>query len=65
MAVSYEEVMAKLSPERRARIEARTKELIEEEMTLRIVWPALTAFSHFERMKKYSDRLWYAPDCHS
>jgi DNA-binding XRE family transcriptional regulator len=35
MAISHEEVMAKLSPERRARIEARTKELIEEEMTLR------------------------------
>jgi mRNA interferase HigB len=43
--------MEKLSPERRARIEARTKELIEEEMTLRIVCPSLTAFSHFERMK--------------
>jgi mRNA interferase HigB len=51
MAISSEEVMAKLSPERRARIEARTKELIEEEMTRRIVWPALTEFSHFERMK--------------
>jgi DNA-binding XRE family transcriptional regulator len=35
MAISHEEVMAKLSPERRARIEARTEELIEEEMTLR------------------------------
>jgi hypothetical protein len=45
MAISHEEVMAKLSPERRARIEARTKELIEEEMTLRTACPALTAFS--------------------
>jgi mRNA interferase HigB len=51
MAISHKEVMAKLSPERRARIEARTEELIEEEMTLRIVWSALTAFSHFERIK--------------
>jgi hypothetical protein len=51
MAISHEEVMAKLSPERLARIEVRTKELIEEEMTLRTVWPALTSFSHFERMK--------------
>ncbi len=35
MVVSHEEVMASLSPERRARIEARAQELIEEEMTLR------------------------------
>lgn len=35
MSISHEEVMSKLSPERRARIEARTQELIEEEMTLR------------------------------
>lgn len=35
MAVSHEKVMASLPPERRARIEARAKELIEEEMTLR------------------------------
>ncbi|MGA7952247.1 MAG: type II toxin-antitoxin system HigB family toxin [Gloeobacterales cyanobacterium] len=39
------------SPGHRARIEARTEELIEEEMTLRIAWSALTAFSHFERIK--------------
>jgi mRNA interferase HigB len=51
MAISHEEVMAKLSPERRARIEARAKELIEEEMTLRTAWPALTAFSQNERIK--------------
>ena len=35
MAISHEAVMAGLSPERRARIEARAQELIEEEMTLR------------------------------
>jgi DNA-directed RNA polymerase sigma subunit (sigma70/sigma32) len=35
MSVSHEDVMSKLSPERRVRIEARTQELIEEEMTLR------------------------------
>jgi hypothetical protein len=37
MSISHEEVMSKLSPERRARIEARTQELIKEEMTLRDV----------------------------
>ena len=51
MAISHEEVMAKLSPERLARIEARTRELIEEEMTMRSVWPALSLFSHFEGVK--------------
>jgi DNA-binding XRE family transcriptional regulator len=35
MAISHEDVMASLSPERRARVEARAQELIEEEMTLR------------------------------
>jgi DNA-binding XRE family transcriptional regulator len=35
MAISHEEVMAGLSAEMRARVEARTQELIEEEMTLR------------------------------
>jgi hypothetical protein len=35
MATSHEIVMACLAPERRARIETRAKELIEEEMTLR------------------------------
>jgi len=35
MAVSQEEVIASLSPERRAHVEARAQELIEEEMTLR------------------------------
>jgi hypothetical protein len=35
MAISHEEVIASLSPEMRAEVEARTKELIEEEMTLR------------------------------
>jgi DNA-directed RNA polymerase specialized sigma subunit len=35
MSVSHEEVMSKLSPERRARVEARAQELIEEELTLR------------------------------
>lgn len=35
MPVSHEEVMAQLTPELRARVEARAQELIEEEMTLR------------------------------
>ena len=35
MAISHKEVMAGLSPEMRTRVEARTQELIEEEMTLR------------------------------
>ena len=35
MAVLHDEVMARLSPERRALIEARAQELIEEVMTLR------------------------------
>lgn len=35
MAISHEEVLAGLSPEMRARVEARRQELIEEEMTLR------------------------------
>jgi DNA-binding XRE family transcriptional regulator len=35
MAISQKDVMASLSPERRALVEARTQELIEEEMTLR------------------------------
>jgi len=35
MAISHEEVMAGLSAEMRAQVEARTQELIEEEMTLR------------------------------
>ena len=35
MAISQKEVMASLSPERRALVEARAQELIEEEMTLR------------------------------
>lgn len=35
MSISHEEVMARLSAERRQRIEARMQELIEEEMTLR------------------------------
>ena len=38
MAISHEEVLASLSPEMRTRVEARTRELIEEieeEMTLR------------------------------
>lgn len=35
MPVSHEEVMAQLTPEFRARVEARAQELIEEEMTLR------------------------------
>ncbi len=30
MSISHEEVMSKLSPERRARIEARTQELIRD-----------------------------------
>jgi DNA-binding XRE family transcriptional regulator len=35
MAISHKEVLAGLSPEMRTRVEARTQELIEEEMTLR------------------------------
>jgi DNA-binding XRE family transcriptional regulator len=35
MAVSFNEVMKKFTPAQRARIEARAKELIEEELTLR------------------------------
>lgn len=35
MAISQDDVMASLSPERRALVEARAQELIEEEMTLR------------------------------
>jgi hypothetical protein len=35
MSISHDEVMASLTPERRMRIEARAKEIIEEEMTLR------------------------------
>jgi DNA-binding XRE family transcriptional regulator len=35
MAISHQEVLEGLSPEMRARVEARTEELIEEEMTLR------------------------------
>lgn len=35
MSISHDEVMASLAPERRMRIEARAKEIIEEEMTLR------------------------------
>ena len=35
MTVSLEERLKKLPPERRARIEERTKELVEEELTLR------------------------------
>ena len=35
MSVSHDEVMASLSPERRARIKAKAKEIFEEEMTLR------------------------------
>jgi DNA-binding XRE family transcriptional regulator len=35
MAISHEEIMASLTPERRARIEGRAQEMIEEEMTLR------------------------------
>jgi DNA-binding XRE family transcriptional regulator len=35
MAISQEQVMATLPPERRARIQARAQELVEEEMTLR------------------------------
>jgi DNA-binding XRE family transcriptional regulator len=35
MAISQEEIMAGLPPKRRARIQARAQELIEEEMTLR------------------------------
>jgi transcriptional regulator with XRE-family HTH domain len=35
MAITHEEVLASLSPEMRAEVEARTQEMIEEEMTLR------------------------------
>jgi DNA-binding transcriptional regulator YiaG len=35
MTVSLDDHLKKLTPEQRARIEARTKELIEEELTLR------------------------------
>lgn len=35
MSVSHDEVMASLTPERRARIKAQAKEIFEEEMTLR------------------------------
>ncbi len=35
MAISHKEVLASLDPETRALVAARTKELIEEEMTLR------------------------------
>jgi hypothetical protein len=35
MSISHKEVMAKLAPERRIRIEAKAKEILEEEMTLR------------------------------
>jgi len=35
MAISHDEVMAGLAAEMRDRVEARTEELIEEEMTLR------------------------------
>lgn len=35
MAVSLDEVMKKFTPEQRARVKARAKELIEEELTLR------------------------------
>lgn len=35
MGKTYEELMAELSPERRARVEARTAELIAEEQSLR------------------------------
>jgi transcriptional regulator with XRE-family HTH domain len=35
MTVSLDDHLKKLTPQRRARIEARTKELIEEELTLR------------------------------
>ena len=35
MGKTYEELMAELSPERRARVEARTAELIAEEKSLR------------------------------
>ena len=38
---SHDEYMRKLSPDRRAKIEARAKELIAEEMTLREVRKAL------------------------
>ena len=35
MSISHNEVMANLDPKRRARIDAKAKEIIEEEMTLR------------------------------
>ncbi len=35
MAVSLDEVMKKFTPEQRARVKARAKELVEEELTLR------------------------------
>jgi len=35
MAISHKEVLASLSPEEQAMVEARVQELIEEEMTLR------------------------------
>ncbi len=35
MTVSLDDHLKKLTPERRARVEARTKELIEDELTLR------------------------------
>src|SRR5690242_159295 len=35
MGKTYEELMAQLSPDRRARVEARTAELIAEEKSLR------------------------------
>jgi len=35
MAISQKDVMASLSPQRRALVETRAQELIEEEMTLR------------------------------
>lgn len=35
MFISHDEVMASLTPERRARIKAQAKEIFEEEMTLR------------------------------
>jgi DNA-directed RNA polymerase sigma subunit (sigma70/sigma32) len=35
MAQSLEDVLSALTPERRARVEARVQELMEEELTLR------------------------------
>ena len=35
MSISHNEVMANLTPERRARIKAKAEEIFEEEMTLR------------------------------